>query len=56
MAGRRLFVVVAGAILTLAFVLLVVIPGVQRGGWGEIAGIFAIVVAVLLFERWLRSR
>ena len=56
MSGRQAFVIVAGGVLALAFLLLVVIPGVQRGGWGEVVGIIALVITVLLFERWLRSR
>jgi len=53
---RRTFVVVAGSLLLLVFVLLVVRPGVERGGVQEIAIIGAIFAAVLLFERYLRSR
>jgi uncharacterized membrane protein required for colicin V production len=55
MTGRALFIVAAGTILVLIFLALVVVPGVQRGGWGEVLGIIAIVLAVLLAERWLRS-
>jgi hypothetical protein len=53
---RRTFVVVAGSVLLLVFVLLVVRPGVERGGVQEIVIIGAIFAAVLLFERYLRSR
>ena len=56
MDRRRTFVVVAGSVLLLVFVLLVVRPGVERGGVQEIVIIGAIFAAVLLFERYLRSR
>ena len=54
--SARAFVFVAGALLTLFFVLVVVRPAVERGGWGELALVFAIFVAVLAFERYLRTR
>jgi hypothetical protein len=53
---RRTFVVVAGALLLLVFVLLVVRPGIERGGVQEVLIIGAIFAAVLMFERYLRSR
>jgi hypothetical protein len=53
---RRTFVVVAGSALLLAFILIVVRPGIERGGVQEVLIIGAIFVAVLLFERYLRSR
>jgi len=53
---RRTFVVVAGSALLIAFVLLVIRPGIERGGVQEIVIIGAIFGAVLLFERYLRSR
>jgi hypothetical protein len=53
---RRTFVVAAGAVLLLVFVLLVVRPGVERGGVQEVLIIAAIFAAVLVFERYLRSR
>lgn len=56
MDRRRGFVVAAGAILILAFTLLVVRPGVQRGGVQEIVIIGAIFAFILLFERFLRTR
>jgi hypothetical protein len=37
-------------------VFLVIQPAVQRGGAGEILIIGGIFVAVLLIERWLRTR
>jgi hypothetical protein len=53
---RRAFVVAAGTLLALVLVLLVVRPGVERGGIREVLIIAAILVAILLFERYLRSR
>ncbi len=34
----------------------VVLPAVSRGGFVELLGVAAILLAVLLGERWLRSR
>ena len=56
MDRRRTFVVAAGSVLLLVFVVLVVRPGLERGGVQEIVIIGAIFAAVLLFERYLRSR
>jgi hypothetical protein len=56
MDRRRTFVVVAGSALLIVFVLLVVQPGIERGGVQEVLIIAAIFAAVLLFERYLRSR
>jgi hypothetical protein len=53
---RRVFVVAAGALLALIFVLLVVEPGVERGGIQEVLIIAAVFGAILLFERYLRTR
>ena len=47
---------IAGSVMLLVFLLLVVQPGVERGGVQEILIIGAIFAAVLLFERYLRSR
>lgn len=54
--SRRAFVIVAGAVLALFFVLVVVRPAIERGGWGEVALVFGIFAAVLAFERYLRTR
>ncbi|GAC1461776.1 MAG: hypothetical protein NVS1B1_04650 [Candidatus Limnocylindrales bacterium] len=54
--GRRGFVIAAGVVLGLFFILVVVRPAVERGGWGELALVFGIFAAVLLFERYLRTR
>jgi len=53
---RRAFVVAAGTLLALIFVLLVVEPGVERGGIQEVLIIAALFGAILLFERYLRTR
>jgi hypothetical protein len=55
-SARSAFVLVAGAVLLTFLLLLVVLPAVQRGGGGELALVGAIALAVLLFERWLRTR
>jgi hypothetical protein len=39
-------------VLTIAFI--VVIPGVERGGWAEIIGVFAFVGVFAIGDRWLR--
>jgi len=54
--SQRGFLVIAGAVLALFFVLVVVRPAVERGGWGELVLVFAIFAAVLAFERYLRTR
>ncbi|MDP9321708.1 MAG: hypothetical protein M3P16_11495 [Chloroflexota bacterium] len=56
MDRRRTFVVTAGAVLAIVFALLVIRPGIERGGVQEVLIIAAIFVAILLFERYLRSR
>lgn len=54
--ARRRFMLVAGAVLAVLFVLFVFRPAVERGGIGEF-GIIAIVFAVIVIvERWIRSR
>ena len=56
MDRRRAFVVVAGVLLVLLFVLLVVEPGVERGGIQEVLIIAVVFGVILLFERYLRTR
>jgi hypothetical protein len=46
----------AAAVMTLVLFLAVVRPAVDRGGLGEFLGIALLFVAILLGERWLRSR
>jgi hypothetical protein len=45
-----------GLLLATTLVFLVIRPAVDRGGAGELVVIAAIFAAVLLIERWLRSR
>ncbi|HEY8806861.1 MAG TPA: hypothetical protein VIN70_04685 [Candidatus Limnocylindria bacterium] len=56
MDRRRAFVVAAGALLGVVFLLVVVRPGIERGGIQEVLIIAVIFAAILLFERYLRSR
>ena len=56
MGRRRTFVVVAATVLVIAFVALVVRPGVERGGIQEVLIIGAIFVGLLGLERYLRAR
>ena len=53
---RRVFVLVAASVLLLAFVLLVLRPGVERGGVQEVLISGAIFAGILAFERYLRTR
>jgi len=53
---RRTFVVAAATVLLLAFVVLVIGPGVERGGIQEVLIIGAIFVGLLALERYLRTR
>ncbi len=46
----------AAAVMTLLLFLFVVRPAIDRGGLGEFLGIAGLFVAILLGERWLRSR
>ncbi len=54
MNGRSLFALIAGTALVATLVVIVVIPGVQRGGWLEVVGVFAIIAALAIADRWLR--
>jgi hypothetical protein len=54
--ARPLFMATAAAVLTLLLFVFVVRPAIDRGGLGEFLGIAALFVAILLGERWLRSR
>jgi len=56
MDRRRTFVLVAATVLLLAFALLVVRPGVERGGIQEVLIIGAVFLGILGFERYLRTR
>ena len=56
MDRRRVFVVAAGSVLAVVFALLVVRPGIERGGVQEVLIIVAMFAAILLFERYLRRQ
>jgi hypothetical protein len=56
LSSRLVFQIVVGAILLAALLFLVIRPAVDRGGAGELLVIAAIFAAVLLIERWLRTR
>ena len=45
-----------GVVLATALLFLVITPAVDRGGAGELLVIAGIFAAVLLVERWLRTR
>jgi hypothetical protein len=47
---------IAASVLAALLLLVVVRPAIERGGIGELLGVGVLVVAVLLGERWLRSR
>ena len=38
------------------FVIVVVRPAIERGGVGELVGVAAILLAILIAERWIRTR
>jgi hypothetical protein len=50
------FQIVVGVALATTLLFLVVRPAVDRGGAGELLVIAGIFAAVLLIERWLRTR
>lgn len=54
MNSRVLIAIVLATTLVLTLVFIVIIPGVQRGGWLEIAGVFAFVAVFAIGDRWLR--
>jgi len=36
--------------------MVVVRPAIERGGYGELAGVGALFLVILVAERWIRSR
>jgi hypothetical protein len=56
LSQRVLFQIVVGVILAATLLFLVIRPAVERGGAGELLIIAAIFAAILLIERWLRTR
>jgi hypothetical protein len=55
-SARLVFVILAAAVLGVVLITAVVRPAVERGGFGELVALAAVVAAVLLAERWLRGR
>jgi hypothetical protein len=47
---------IAAGILAVLLFFAVVRPAIDRGGTGELLGVAALFLAILLAERWLRSR
>ena len=47
---------IAGALLALFFVLFVFRPAIERGGLGEFGVVAIVFAAILLVERWIRTR
>ena len=47
---------ISAAVLALLLFFAVVRPAIDRGGTGELIGIGALFLVILLAERWLRSR
>jgi len=56
LTGRALFIAVSAVVVAFVFILVVVRPAIERGGYGELAGVVALFLAILLAERWARSR
>lgn len=54
MNPRALIAIVLGITLLLTLVFIVVIPGVERGGWLEVAGVLVFVAIFAGGDRWLR--
>jgi hypothetical protein len=56
LTSRLLFQILVGVLLATTLVFLVIRPAVDRGGAGELLIIAGIFAAILLIERWLRTR
>lgn len=56
MSGRAIFLIVAAVIGAVVLFTAVVRPAVERGGWGELGIVAVSMLAILLAERWLRTR
>lgn len=55
-SGRLAFQVAAGVVMAVLLLVFVIQPAAARGGVGEIVIIFGIFLAVIVVERWLRTR
>ena len=56
MTGRAVLMLLATAVFAVVLFTAVVRPAVERGGFGELALIAGAFGAILLVERWLRTR
>ncbi len=56
MSGRVVLTIIGAVLAALLLFTVVVRPAVERGGMGELAFVVAVAAAVLLAERWARSR
>lgn len=56
LSGRALFLTAAAAVGGLVLFTAVVRPAVERGGIGELLLVIAAFAAILVTERWLRTR
>jgi hypothetical protein len=56
LSSRLLFQILVGLVMGAMLLFLVIRPAVDRGGAGELLVIAAIFAAVVLIERWLRTR
>jgi len=54
--SRLVFQIFVGIVMALLLIVFVIQPAVARGGFGELVIVAAIFAAVLLIERWLRTR
>jgi hypothetical protein len=55
-SGRGIFVGVSATVLAVLLFVAVVRPAIDRGGAGELVGVAALFLVILIAERWLRSR
>lgn len=53
---RTLFLLAGTAVFAIVLFTAVVRPAVERGGFGELALVGGIFAAILIVERWLRTR
>jgi uncharacterized membrane protein len=56
LSSRLVFQIVVGVFMAATLLFLVIRPAVDRGGGVELLVIAGIFAAVLLTERWLRTR
>lgn len=55
-SGRLAFQIVVGLLMAVLLFLFVIQPAVARGGLGELVIVAGIFLAIILVERWLRTR